>query len=178
MGSVLEVFFYFLKLGFTGFGGPVALVAIMQKEVVEDKKWMSHEKFIQVLPLLKAMPGAFSFQTAVYIGNQRAGRLAGFLGGLALITPASILMILLGVFLKQYGENSELKVWIQGLQWGAIVLMASAVESLSKAYWSDKKFWLLIILSIICALVFQVNEISLVIIRPRRNGTAFYPVRF
>lgn len=162
MNSILEVFLYFLKLGTTGFGGPVALVAIMQKELVEEKAWMSKEKFIQVLPLLKAMPGAFSFQTAVYLGNQRAGRWAGFLAGLALILPASILMILLGVFLKQYGENLELKFWIQGFQWGAIVLMAGAVESLSKSYWSDKNFWLLLFLSTLTAVLFETSEIYLV----------------
>lgn len=164
MKLTLEVFCYFLKLGMTGFGGPVALVSIMQKELIEEKKWMSSEKFIQVLPLLKSMPGAFSFQTAVYLGNHRGGRFAGFFAGLGLILPASILMVWLGVFLKSFGENSEIKIWIQGFQWGAIVLMASAVENLSKIYWPDKRFWLLFFLSLVSFVFFDTTEILSVFI--------------
>lgn len=164
MKLTLEVFCYFLKLGMTGFGGPVALVSIMQKELIEEKKWMSSEKFIQVLPLLKSMPGAFSFQTAVYLGNHRGGRFAGFFAGLGLILPASILMIWLGGFLNSFGENLEIKIWIQGFQWGAIVLMASAVESLSKIYWLDKRFWLLFFLSLVSFVFFNTTEILSVFI--------------
>lgn len=162
VGSVLEVFLYFLKLGITGFGGPVALVAIMQKELVEEKKWVDAEKFALVLPLLKAMPGAFSFQTAVYLGNQKAGKLAGFLAGLALILPASLLMVLLGVILNHSGQNPEVKLWITGFQWGAIVLMAAAVENLSKSFWQDKKFWALVAGSLLTLIVFDLSEILLV----------------
>ncbi len=164
MRLTLEVFCYFLKLGMTGFGGPVALVSIMQKELIEEKKWMSSEKFVQVLPLLKSMPGAFSFQTAVYLGNRRGGRLAGFFAGLGLILPASILMVGLGVFLKSFGENLEMKIWMQGFQWGAIALMASAVEGLSKIYWSDRRFWLLFFLSLVSFVFFNTTEILSVFI--------------
>lgn len=159
---VFDVFIYFLKLGITGFGGPVALVAIMQKELVEEKKWVDKEKFALVLPLLKAMPGAFSFQTAVYLGNQKGGRVAGFFAGLALILPASILMVLLGVVLNHSGQNPEVKLWMNGFQWGAIVLMAAAIESLSKSFWHDRKFWILVISSLVTLVVFDLSEILLV----------------
>lgn len=163
MNKQLEVFLYFLKLGITGFGGPVALVAIMQKELVEEQGWIDKAKFFHVLPLLKAMPGAFSFQTAVYLGFHRAGKLAGFLAGLGLILPASILMILLGVFLNQVENNLEIKLWMNGFQWGAIVLMAAAVESLAKSYWQDKKFWILILGATFTSLAFNPSEIALVL---------------
>lgn len=163
MRDIAEVFLYFLKLGLTGFGGPIALVAIMQKELVQEKKWVEEEKFALILPLLKAMPGAFSFQTAVYLGNQRAGRLAGFFAGLGLILPASILMVLLGVFLNHSGQNSEVKVWIHGFQWGAIVLMAAAVESLAKNFWYDRKFWFLVFASLLVLIFSNLSEILLVL---------------
>lgn len=163
MKVVVEVFWYFLKLGMTGFGGPIALVAIMQKELVQEKKWMTEEKFALILPLLKAMPGAFSFQTAVYLGNQRGGRVAGFFAGLGLILPASVLMVLLGVFLNHSGQNLEVKLWINGFQWGAIVLMAAAVESLAKNFWNDRKFWFLVVLSLLVLVFFSLSEIVLVL---------------
>lgn len=162
MSDLVEVFFYFLKLGATGFGGPVALVAIMQKELVEEKQWMDPKKFSQVLPLLKAMPGAFSFQVAVYLGQHRAGRWAGFLAGLALVLPAFFMMLFLGMALEKYGQIHELQLWINGFQWGAIVLMSSAVESLAKPYFKDKIYWLLTLISILCLIFFKTSELVLI----------------
>ena len=72
MKKQLEVFIYFLKLGATGFGGPLALIAIMQRELIQDKKWIPAEEFAQAIALIKAMPGALAFQTAVYLGRRRA----------------------------------------------------------------------------------------------------------
>jgi len=94
MLQVWQVFKYFLKLGATGFGGPVALVGMMQKDLIDENHWVDSDKFKKVLPLLKAMPGAFSFQTAVYLGQEKAGRWGGFFAGLGLILPASIMMVL------------------------------------------------------------------------------------
>jgi chromate transporter len=62
-----EIFFYFFKLGCLGFGGPLALIAQMQKELVQDKKWLTDEQFNRVFALIKAMPGPVAFQTAVYL---------------------------------------------------------------------------------------------------------------
>ena len=57
-----EIFFYFLKLGTLGFGGPLSLIAQMQVDLIEKKKWMPHEEFLTALPIIKAMPGPIAFQ--------------------------------------------------------------------------------------------------------------------
>lgn len=163
MLQVWQVFKYFLKLGATGFGGPVALVGMMQKDLIDENHWVDSDKFKKVLPLLKAMPGAFSFQTAVYLGQEKAGRWGGFFAGLGLILPASIMMVLLGVFLNRYGESPEVKYWIQGFQWGAILLMLNAALNLVNTYLNEVKFWIYIVISFILASFFHFNEFALIL---------------
>ncbi len=70
---VKEVFLYFLKLGFMGFGGPLALLNSMQRDLIEQRKWMAADVFLRAFSIIKAMPGPVAFQTAIFIGRHRAG---------------------------------------------------------------------------------------------------------
>lgn len=142
MSRQSEIFLYFLKLGCTGFGGPLALIAMMQKELIEEKGWMSPAEFAQALALLKAMPGALAFQTAVYLGRHRGGRWGGLWAGLGLIGPAFLLMILLASFYELAQQVQSLRIFFNGMQAAAVVLMIQGLRSLSWPYRQSWTFWL------------------------------------
>lgn len=158
-----EVFFYFLKLGFTGFGGPLAVVAILQKELVEEKKWMDPEEFLKVLPFIKSMPGAFAFQTSVYLGVKRAGRWGGIAAGLGLVLPAFFMMIGLAKFLEIYGDLEFIRPWIEGFQWAAIALMVGAIKGLTQGYHRSGLFWILTIVAALSQLSSSVSEVLVIL---------------
>ena len=64
-----EIFYYFLRFGVFGFGGPLALISNMQKDLIEKRKWIDTEEFNSAFSLIKAMPGPVAFMTAVYLGK-------------------------------------------------------------------------------------------------------------
>lgn len=146
----LEVVLFFLKLGALGFGGPIALVSIMQKECVEKKSWISESEFSQALSLIKAMPGPLATQAAIYIAQHKAGRLVGLLSGIALILPAFFMVILFGVFLKHYSNSQYLQNILLGMQAAAIGVIFVSIKSLAQSHIKKYKFWIFLVLGILC----------------------------
>src|SRR5712672_4490256 len=84
---------YFLKLGCIGFGGPIALVGYMQKDLVEERKWISQEDYLNGLAFSQLAPGPLAAQLAIYLGFVRAGFIGATIIGAAFILP-SFLMVL------------------------------------------------------------------------------------
>lgn len=148
-----ECLVYFLKLGSTGFGGPVALAAIMQTELVEKRKWISQSEFEQAFPLIKAMPGPLAFQTAVYLGYRYNGFLTALVAGICLVLPASLMMILLAHLAPQMAELNWMQSLLIGFQGGALALIAVACYQLAKPYEKIKLFWLFVVLAIVFTLL-------------------------
>lgn len=142
MSTFFEILKYFLTLGATGFGGPLALVAIMQKDLVDDRKWIEHNEFLQVLALLKAMPGALAFQTAVYLGRHRGGRWGGLAAGLGLLLPSFFIMVFLAQFYFLAEKVVAMRTFFNGMQAAAIVIMIQGLRSLGLPYFKISKFWL------------------------------------
>src|SRR5947209_6162809 len=80
-GSLMELALFFLRLGTTAFGGPAAHIAIMEHELVRRRKWLSREKFLDLLGASNLIPGPSSSELAIHIGYLRAGWMGLVIGG-------------------------------------------------------------------------------------------------
>lgn len=143
----LEVAIYFLRLGLTGFGGPLSLISIMQKDLVETRKWISLDEFQQAFALIKSMPGPAAFQTAVYLGRKRAGLVGGALAGIFIILPAAILVVFAAHYLEVYGKYKPIQNFLIGMQTAAVVTIAFGLKSFFVPYLKKSDFWMLLIAS-------------------------------
>src|SRR5215208_7175743 len=92
-GTLPEFLLYFLRLGTLGFGGPIALTGYMQRDLVEERGWITKEDYVQGLALAQLAPGPLAAQLATYLGWVRARVLGATLVGVAFILP-SFLMVL------------------------------------------------------------------------------------
>src|SRR5262245_17003302 len=106
--------FYFLRLGAFGFGGPIALVAHMQKDLVEEKQWIPRQDYIEGLAFSQLCPGPLAAQLAKYLGWVHSGTLGATLCGAAFILPSFLIVFVLAWFYVRYGQLA----WIQGLFYG------------------------------------------------------------
>lgn len=100
--SLRQLLLYFIKLGTIGFGGPVALVGSMHKDLVEEKKWISEEEYRQGLALAQLAPGPLAAQLCIYLGFVHYRVLGATLAGLVFVLPSFIMVILLGVAYKAF----------------------------------------------------------------------------
>lgn len=146
-GTLSEVLRYFLRQGFLGFGGPLALIALFQRELVEERQWISFERFARAIALIKALPGPVSSQLAIYLGRARAGTLGGIVAGLALITPAFFMMIALAAFYTSIESLSWTRPILFGMQAAALGVIADGIWRLARPYKTRGLFWVLALLA-------------------------------
>lgn len=152
-----EVFLYFLRLGLVGFGGPLALIAQMQRDLIEDRKWMSAQEFAQVFALIKSMPGPVAFQVAVFLGNRRMGFFGALLAGFGMVLPSFLMMITLAIFYDGFTQVHWVKTLMIGMQMGALALVMVGLISLTKAFFRSRLFWLLFLIG---GIIFYMAPIS------------------
>ena len=136
--TLKELTLYFLKLGTVGFGGPVALVGYMHKDLVENRQWISEEEYKQGLALAQLAPGPLAAQLGIYIGFVHYRLLGATLIGFAFVLPSFLMVVLLGIIYKLYGGLS----WIQAVFYGvgAAVIGIIAISSYKLTVKSIGKF--------------------------------------
>lgn len=132
--SLLSIFLLFLKLGSTGFGGPIALIALMEQECNRKRKWLSIKEFNERFVFCKLLPGAIAVQMAVWIGFHVRGRLGGLFAGTALILPSFVLILLLSISYASMIQFSSLSTLLQGMEVGALIVIADSVWKMSQPY--------------------------------------------
>src|SRR5258708_36148490 len=88
---------YFFRLGYTGFGGPVALVGYMHRDLVENRKWISEEEYKEGLTLAQLAPGPLAAQLGIYLGFVHYGIIGATLTGLAFVIPSFLMVVVLGI---------------------------------------------------------------------------------
>jgi len=125
--SLQQLILYFLKLGTTGFGGPVALVGYMNKDLVENRKWITEEEYKQGLALAQLAPGPLAAQLGIYLGFVHYGVLGATLAGIAFVLPSFVMVILLGITYKLYGGLTWMQAVFYGV--GAAVIGIIAMSS-------------------------------------------------
>src|SRR5215212_8214399 len=98
-----KLFLRFLRLGSLAWGGPVAQIAMIRQELVEEEKWVPPERFNRVLAVYQVLPGPEAHELCVYFGLLSRGRLGAVLAGLGFMLPGFVLMFLLSWFYLTYG---------------------------------------------------------------------------
>src|SRR3954466_11721242 len=131
--SMREVFWYFLKLGWLAFGGPVGQIGLMHLEVVERRRWIDEDEFVRALNFCHVLPGPEATQLAVYIGYRKRGHLAGIVAGVLFILPGFITLSALAWVYARYGKTSQ----VLGVLWGfrpvGLALLLAALVRISRA---------------------------------------------
>ena len=122
---------YFLKLGTTGFGGPVALVGYMHRDLVEKNKWFTEEEYKEGLALAQLAPGPLAAQLCIYLGFVHFGVLGATLAGIAFVLPSFIMVVLLGIAYKLYGGLSWMQAVFYGVGAAVIGIIAISVYKLT-----------------------------------------------
>lgn len=131
-GSALEVLKFFLGLGFTAFGGPAAHIALMHRELVRRRRWVTEEQFLDLMSATYLIPGPNSTEMAIYLGFVRAGWAGLVLGGVAFIAPAMILVMALAALYVHFRTTPALAGILYGVKPVVLALIAQALWDLGR----------------------------------------------
>ena len=168
--SLAEITLYYLKLGTWGFGGPVALVSYMQRDLVEDKCWLTEEEYKEGLALAQLAPGPLAAQLGIYIGFLHYGLIGATLTGLAFVLPSFIMVVILGMAYQLYGGLPWMQAVFYGVSAAVIGIIAMSaykltIKSISKfdpgAMRSKWLLWLFYFAGIAVTVITEREEVLL-----------------
>lgn len=127
--EVAQVFF---KLGCFAFGGPATHIAMMEDEIIEKRKWMTRDYFLDLIGTTNLIPGPNSTEMTMHCGYERAGKAGLFVAGIAFILPATFITALLAYLYVTYGELPYVEPFIYGIKPAVLAIIAAAILKLGK----------------------------------------------
>ena len=123
---------YFLRLGTLGFGGPIALVARMHRDLVEDRRWFSDREYREGLALAQLAPGPLAAQLAMYLGWARGGASGSAIAGVAFVAPSLLIVLAISVLYVRFGGIAWLQHAFYGVGAAVIALIARSTVKLAR----------------------------------------------
>jgi chromate transporter len=136
-----EIVRYFLRLGTIGFGGPVALVGQMEKELVGDKGWLTKEEMRDAIAVSQSLPGPLAIQVGIFIAYMRGGFWGAWAGGWAFILPNFLIVAALGAVYVHFGGLSWMTAVFYGVSPAVIALILHSCYRLAKLGMEDWLQW-------------------------------------
>jgi chromate transporter len=131
--SLTGMVLYFLRLGAFGFGGPIALAGYMQRDLVDERKWLTNDEYLEGLALAQLAPGPLAAQLAMYLGFTRAGWVGATLVGLSFIGPSFVMVVLLAMAYLRFGGLAWMQAVFYGIGAAVIGIIARSAWKLMRA---------------------------------------------
>lgn len=136
------LFLRFLRFGLLAFGGPVAQIAMLRRELVEEERWISSARFNRLLAVMQVLPGPEAHELCVHLGMRARGRLGGLLAGLGFMLPGFVLMMGLSwLYFRLDFERSWVGAALLGVQAGVVALIIRAVHRIGGHVLEDAWLW-------------------------------------
>jgi chromate transporter len=148
--SLAQLLVYFLKLGTVGFGGPVALVGYMYRDLVETRHWIAEEDYKEGLTLAQLMPGPLAAQLAMYLGYVHYRILGATITGIAFVLPSFLMVVAIGWAYLHYGGLPWMQAVFYGVGAAVIgIITISAFKLTTRNINKDKLLWAIYLLTAI-----------------------------
>ena len=158
--SLWDMVRYMTKLGAIGFGGPVALVGYMHRDLVEARKWITEADYKEGLTLSQLMPGPLAAQLAIYLGYVHYGVTGATLAGVAFVLPSFLMVVALGAAYVAYGGLT----WMQSVFYGVAaavigIIALSAYKLTTKTVGKDKLLWAIYLAAVTVTIVTESESV-------------------
>jgi chromate transporter len=172
-GPIRELVLYFLRLGLLGFGGPVALVGQMERELVTDRGWLTKDQMREAIAVCQSLPGPLAIQVGVYISYLRGGFWGAWAGGWAFIFPNFVIVAALGALYVYLGDLKQITAVFYGVSPAVIALILHSCYRLAKLGMEDWLQWAIAAVCLVVTVILQA-EVALLFIGAGLVGILYY----
>jgi len=145
----------FARIGILSFGGPAAQIALMYREVVDQRRWMSEQDYLAALAFCMLLPGPEAMQLATWIGWRRAGVLGGLIAGGLFVLPGAVIVLALAIIYASFGGIPLIAALFLGVQAAVLAVVIEALLRVSKRALKTQISWLLAVLAFAALYLFQ-----------------------
>ncbi len=168
---------YYLYLGALGFGGPVALCGQMEKELVQERKWLSKEEMREGIAVCQSLPGPLAIQVGIYVSYLRGGFWGACAGGWAFIFPNFVIVATLGALYVHFGDLPPVRAIFYGVSPAVIALIVHSCYRLAKLGMEDVIQWAIAGVCLAVTVALQA-EVAILFIASGLLGILYYGTLF
>ena len=129
---MLELFTTFFKIGLFTFGGGFAMISLIEREVIERKRWIERKDFVDMLVLAQSVPGPVAVNTAVFVGYKRAGVAGAVAATLGTVLPSFLAILLLALFFAEVRDNRYVDAAFRAMRPAVVALIVAPLVGLTK----------------------------------------------
>lgn len=151
MNLYLDLFLTFAKVGVCTFGGGYAMLPILQRELVENKKWATEDQLADYYAVGQCTPGVIAVNTATFVGSSQAGAAGGAVATLGLVFPSIVIILVIAAFLQNFMHIPWVVHAFNGIRAGVVALILSSVLKLYKTSIVDRPtrvlYWVVLVLA-------------------------------
>ncbi len=167
---------YFLHLGATGFGGPVALCGLMERDLVERRGWLTPAELRDMIAVCQSMPGPLAVQVGIFVGYRRCGVWGAWVAGVALILPAFAMVALLAAAYARLGDLPWVTAVVYGVNPAVIALILQSWWRLVRLGMDDRFQWSLAVVGFVATLTLG-GQLVAVFLGAGAAGALWYGAR-
>jgi chromate transporter len=171
--AIRDLALYFLRLGALGFGGPVALVGQMERELVGERNWLSKEEMREVIAVCQSLPGPLAIQVGIFVSYLRGGFWGAWAGGWGFILPNFLIVAALGALYVHFGALQSVTAIFYGVSPVVIALILHSCYRLARLGMEDYLQWGIAAACFVVTVVLQA-EIALLFIAAGALGVLYY----
>ncbi len=161
--KIFTLFGVFFKIGAFTFGGGYAMIPLIQKEVSENRNWISEEEILDVFAISESTPGPIAINSATFIGYKIAGFWGSFFATFGVVLPSFIIISLISLILTEFQDIKAVQYAFFGIRAGVLALIIKAFWSMAKVCPKKTLSYILAALAFILATVFNVDVLIVII---------------
>lgn len=163
MKKLLELYISFFKIGGLTFGGGLAALPMLRKEIVQKKKWVEEDDLLDIYAIGQCTPGIIAVNTATFIGYKQAKSIGGIVATLGIISPSLVIIIIIASLLQNYMDNETLLHAFAGIRVVVCALMLNTMISMARKGIVGKLGLIIFIVSLAFALFSPLPNVCLVL---------------
>ena len=164
MKELWQIFLTFLKIGAFTFGGGYAMIPLIQKEAVENHKWISDEDILNVVAIAESTPGPIAINAATFVGYQVAGFTGAVVATLGVVLPSFLIILGIAYVLEQFRDLKVVTYAFNAIRVGVVVLLLKALWKMFKANKKGVLAYALMGLSFVLTTFFKVNTFLVIVL--------------
>lgn len=163
VGKCLSLFWTFFKIGAFTFGGGYAMIPLIQREVVENHKWLDDEDIMSVIAISESTPGPIAINMATFVGYRTAGVLGSTMATLGVVLPSFVIILLVSGILREFYDLPVVRYAFYGIRAGVLALIFKALWTLYKKCPHNILSYILIAAAFVAVAFFKVSALVVII---------------
>ncbi len=157
--SMKQLIHFFFKMGLTAFGGPAAHIALLENELVHKRKWLTHQRFLDLMGITNLIPGPNSTEMVMHCGYEYKGKKGLWLAGVSFILPAVIITLIIALLWEQLEDLNTFIVFIRGMKSAVLAVVFISIFRLGQKALKNTLLWFVAIITVTLGIITK-NEVA------------------